>query len=77
MRESLLTFVRAHRGDLYARVFQSATALAALCRLSLLAVAMVLPLTVHRRHSLSLAFAKWARVFRWAIGLESWVKQST
>jgi GT2 family glycosyltransferase len=77
MRESLLKFLRAHRGNVYARVFQSATAVAALCRLSLLAVAMVLPLTLHRRHSLSLAFAKWARVFRWAIGLETWVKQST
>src|SRR5712692_3541390 len=59
MRESLLKFVRAHRGYLYAHVFRWATAFAALCRLGLLAVAMVLPLTIPRRHSLSLAFAKW------------------
>ena len=75
MRESSFKFLRAHRGYLYARVFQSATAIAALCRLSLLAVAMVLPLTVNRRHLLSLRFAKWVGVFRWAVGLETWVKQ--
>jgi GT2 family glycosyltransferase len=77
MRESILTFVRTHRGKLYALVLQSATALAALCRLSLLAVAMALPLGVRRRHAVCFAFGKWTRVFRWAIGLETWVRQST
>lgn len=72
MRESLLHYMRLHRGEVYARMFQSATALTALCRLTMLAVAMVLPVTSTRRHSLSLSFSKWHRVFRWAIGLEPW-----
>jgi len=75
MRESLFKFFRGHRGGLYARIFQLTTGLAALCRLSVLMVAMVLPLGEVRRHSISVAFGKWLRVLRWAIGLESWVKQ--
>jgi hypothetical protein len=75
MKESSFKFLRTHRGVLYASLFRSAMALAALCRLSLLAVAMVLPLGVLRRHSLYVAFAKWVRILRWALGLETWVKQ--
>jgi N-acetylglucosaminyl-diphospho-decaprenol L-rhamnosyltransferase len=71
MRESLLCFMRSHHGRLYARLFQSVTAIAALCRLSVLAVAMVLPGTASKRHCLLLAFSKWFRVLRWAIGLET------
>lgn len=74
MRESLFHFMLVHHGGLYARLFQLVTALAALCRLSVLAVAMVFAGTSSKRHSLSLAFSKWLRVLRWAIGLESWAK---
>ena len=71
MRESLLSFMRNHRGALYAYLFRSTTALVAICRVSLLAVAMMLPRTSAQRHSLSLAFSKWFRVLCWAVGLES------
>jgi GT2 family glycosyltransferase len=77
MRESVLTFVRATRGYLYASILRSATAFGAFCRLSLLAIAMIFALSSSRRNSVSRAIVKWARVFRWAIGLETWVKRFT
>lgn len=76
MKESLYIFMRAHYGILYARLFKFTVALTALCRMSALAFATALPSVVFRKHSLSPAFAKWLRVFRWAIGLESWAKRS-
>jgi N-acetylglucosaminyl-diphospho-decaprenol L-rhamnosyltransferase len=74
-RESLLSFMRIHRGPMYARLFQISTALIALFRLSLLAIAGFLPAAADRKHSMSRASAKWWRVFRWAIGAEPGVKQ--
>jgi N-acetylglucosaminyl-diphospho-decaprenol L-rhamnosyltransferase len=76
MKESTLKFLRAHRGGAYALAFKCATAAAALCRLGLIGVAMLLPLADDRRRGLSLALAKWSRILRWAIGLESWAKQA-
>ena len=77
MRESLLCFMRSHRGAGYAVVFRLTMAITALCRLALVVVAMMLLHTSARRHSLSLAFSKWFRVLRWAIGLEAWTKPTT
>ena len=76
MRESLFTYFRIHRGEFYARLFRMMTALAALGRISVLAAAMILPRSVVRRRSLAIAFPKWVMVFRWAIGLETWVQGS-
>ena len=72
MRQSVLRFMRGHRGDGYAVVFRLAMAIAALCRLTVVAVVMLFLGITPQRHTLSLAFAKWFRVLRWAIGLESW-----
>lgn len=70
IRNSLLTYFRVHRGNMYARVFQSATAIAALCRIVLLGLAMALAVRRLRKQLLLPSIAKWARVFRWGIGLE-------
>lgn len=75
MRESLLSFMRIHRGEGYAYLFRSTTALVAICRLSLLAVALAIPRTSKQRYALSLAYSKWLRIFRWAIGMESLAKR--
>lgn len=77
MKESSFKFLLVHRGFLYASVYRLAMALAALSRLSVLVVVMVFPLGSQRRRSLSLVRAKWIGIFRWAIGLEAWVKQYT
>jgi len=71
MRESLLRFMRAHKGALYARLFQLVTALGALCRLCALLIAMLLPGASGRRRVQEIAFAKWRRIFRWSLGFES------
>lgn len=76
MRESLFRFMRIHYGGFYARLFQLITALAALCRLSLLGVAMAFSSAHAKRNSLLLSFSKWFRVLRWALGLESWAKRT-
>jgi GT2 family glycosyltransferase len=74
MRESIKHFMRVHYGELYARLFQSATACIAFCRMCLLAMAMAFPWPPQQKQSLSLSFRKWRRVCRWAFGLETWAK---
>lgn len=74
MRESLLRFVRSTRGELYAAVYQAATALNAVVRLFILGLALVLTLGQYHPRSVRNAFGKWARVFRWSIGLEGWAR---
>jgi GT2 family glycosyltransferase len=75
MRESLQSFMRIHRGRVYAALFQLTTGLAALCRVSGLTVAMLLPAAAEQKRGRSLALAKWRRVFKWALGREPSVKQ--
>ena len=75
MRQSLLRFMRIHRGHGYAKLYQLSTAFAALCRLGVLVVAIKLPLTVERKAVLSLSLEKWRRVFYWAVGSGSEAKQ--
>lgn len=75
MRESILSFIRIHRGEIHAHIFRSTIALNAICRLSLLAVALAIPRTPEQRFAIFLAYSKWFRVFRWAIGMESSVKR--
>lgn len=74
MRQSLLRFMRGHRGDGYAVVFRLTMAIAALSRLAVVSVVMLFLGITPQRHSLSLSFSKWFRVLCWAIGLESWTK---
>jgi GT2 family glycosyltransferase len=74
MRESLLHFMRIHHGRVYAQLFRWTTGCMALSRMCILAVAIASPWTSSDKQSLSLAFLKWRRVFRWALGLETWAK---
>ncbi len=77
MRESLLKFMWLRRGKWYAAAYQWTMALVAVFRLFLLGIILLLTIGKLRRHSLCLAWAKWARVFRWALRLEGWAKEST
>ncbi len=74
MRESRLRFMRESRGSAYAVIYQVSTALVAACRVLVLAAAFVTPLGKSRGRSFRYAFRKSAAIFRWAIGLESWVR---
>jgi GT2 family glycosyltransferase len=75
MRESRLRFMRESRGSAYAVIYRVSTALVAACRVLILSAAFVIPLGKSRGYSSRYAFRKWAAIFRWAIGLESWVRK--
>ena len=62
-----------HRGRRYATGFRVAVAVQAAFRLLLITAAW--PMTINRnwRRRLGLARHKWSSVFRWAMGLKSWV----
>lgn len=75
MRESLLEFMRVRRGRLYAHAFQFNTIATALARLLILTIASPFTLGEDNRASLRVAFAKWVRVLRWGLGMETWSRQ--
>jgi N-acetylglucosaminyl-diphospho-decaprenol L-rhamnosyltransferase len=76
MRDSIQSFMRIHRGPVYATFFRSLTALAALIRMGLLTVPLLLPVDAERRRQLRHSFGKWLRVFRWAIGNQTLVRRA-
>jgi GT2 family glycosyltransferase len=75
IRESLHRFFVVHKGGLYAALYRVLTGVAALGRLLLLSLLLVLSLGCFRRGALLNAFRKWARVLRWSLGLEGWVNK--
>ncbi len=77
MRESILKFFRLRRGRIYTAAYRGALAGAALVRLIVLGGLLVLPAAPARRESLRASFAKWRKLLRWSVGLETWVKQPT
>jgi len=74
MRESVLKFFARKRGRVYAALFRSATAAAALCRVGLLAILVPFARNGHRL-SRRVALRRWIKLFRWAIGGEKWASQ--
>jgi GT2 family glycosyltransferase len=73
MRDSWRKYFELHRGAGYATTFRVVVALQAVCRLALIATALLACYQGERRHRLMLARKKWGSVLRWAVGLESWV----
>jgi N-acetylglucosaminyl-diphospho-decaprenol L-rhamnosyltransferase len=76
IRESLYSFLRLRRGNVYAGLYRGTMAVAAIFRLGTLVA--IYGLTLGRFHGelLSNALRKWNCVLRWAVGLEKWAKQS-
>lgn len=74
-RESRFKFMRENHGNIYAVLYQFTMAVVAVCRLLLLGLALGLTMGRFRRLLIDRAMGKWYKVFRWAIGLEGWVKQ--
>lgn len=69
--ESLFRFMQIHRGARYAMMYKVCTAVAAVVRLLLLAIAS--PITIHPkgRAFLFKAFSKWFDLLVWAVGSKS------
>jgi len=66
--QSMLMLFRKHRGAVYGAAYRAALGWAAGIRLLMLATAMPLGGVVFDRQAIRNATAKWATVFRWAVG---------
>jgi hypothetical protein len=74
MRESVYRFFRRNHGRAYAIVYRVSILLSAMCRIALLIC--LLPFTAVpgarlKYESLAMAFRKWQRIARWALGFEN------
>ncbi len=70
-RESMVLYFTKTRGNGYARLYKCTTAIAAFCRLLLIAAAIPFKWSVPNRRRLSSIFGKWKTVLRWSLGLET------
>jgi hypothetical protein len=75
MRESRMCLLDTWRGATYAATYRATTAVAAILRLAVLNVLIVVARDRVRRTMLHNSAEKWTKVFRWAIGLEPWVRE--
>jgi hypothetical protein len=66
-RESIYRFLSARRGRTYSALFRVTTAMAALFRLALLGLAIVLPLR-HIRQASRESASKWRSILDWSLG---------
>jgi N-acetylglucosaminyl-diphospho-decaprenol L-rhamnosyltransferase len=74
MKQSRLIFFRNRHSRFYAFVYRLCMASAAISRITILIVILLLTIGKFRRHRLCFALGKWAKIFRWSIGLETWAK---
>jgi hypothetical protein len=74
MRESRAMYFEKTRGLSYSSAYRVAMGMSALLRLGLLSVKRVFE---HRTDApaLSRSLNKWRAIFRWSLGLESWLEQ--
>lgn len=77
MRESKMRFLKTWRGRFYADLYQASMVFVAIGRLSLLALVLLVTFGQFHGQSLRRSFTKWTKIFRWGLGLESWVRETT
>lgn len=75
IRDSMFQFMAVHRGLWYARLYRTATVLAATSRLALLSVVLPLAMLSSKRARIVQAWKKWAAIIGWGAGLQNWVKR--
>lgn len=73
MQESKLTFMRVRHGRAYALCHQCSLVLVSVVRILILAATLPFAIRQPRRQRVLARLAKWFKIFRWSIGLESWV----
>jgi N-acetylglucosaminyl-diphospho-decaprenol L-rhamnosyltransferase len=73
-RESKRRFFVQHRGLTYAVLYGLTTAVAALARMAVLALAAAFSFGDEARKRRLQSLSKWARIFRWSLGLEGWAR---
>jgi GT2 family glycosyltransferase len=72
-RDSLAKLIERTRGRWYARAYRLTVLLAGICRVGLLGVLMLMPISERRREAAKFSLCKWLRITRWSLGLEPWV----
>jgi len=77
IRESMVCFMTRHRGEAYATAFRAVTAINALSRLMVLSLLFAVSLATRRQQKVGNQIAKWMSIFKWSVGLQSWVGRET
>lgn len=72
MRESLFRYFRLRRSPVYAMAYRISTSLVSCFRLMALGGVLLIRRSEPWQREARSAAAKWAKVFRWSIGLENW-----
>jgi len=75
-RDSIHKFLTKSRGRWYGAGYKATMAFAAFVRLLLIAVMRLLPGDPRRKERLGLSFAKWKRLFQWAVGMKGWARRA-
>jgi GT2 family glycosyltransferase len=76
IRDSNHKFLVKFRGWWYGALYRAMMGFAAAARLGLIVVMKLLAKDPGRRERLAYAFAKWKRLFQWAMGMKGWAKRA-
>jgi hypothetical protein len=71
-----MEFMRLRRGSVYAAAYQFSIVITAIIRLLLLMVGFLFTAGGHKRELFRPAFAKWVKLLRWGLRMETWTKQA-
>ena len=75
MKETLRKFLEKTRGPFYAGLYRLAIFVISLFRIAVVAVLLPLPSARLDKDSHRHSLAKWHKILRWSMGLESWTAQ--
>ena len=75
MKETLLRFLEKTRGPFYADLFRLAMFLVSILRIAVLGMLMPIPAARLDKDFLHYSLAKWYKILRWSVGLESWTRE--
>lgn len=74
MRESVYKFIKKTQGTAKASTYKTAIMLVSLLRIATMLSIIPFLMSFGRKNKVNTSLSKWYRIFRWAIGLEPWVK---
>lgn len=75
MRQSMADFFRAKRGWACAAIYRALTAVVAILRLVIVVPLVILTRDRAERRRRVFTVSKWAKILRWALGLEPWASR--
>jgi len=75
MRESVWKYFLNTKGQSYANFYKITTTMAAIIRLCIIHLLLVIPVGLMNKESLRFSSSKWKKILRWSLGLEKWVRE--